>query len=41
MAFQEGESAKKLANPTRGSIEDAAKRYRALAERFEAARQHR
>jgi hypothetical protein len=42
MAFQEGERAKKLENPTtRGPIEDASKRYRALAEKFEAARQRR
>jgi hypothetical protein len=39
MAYQEGERAKKLENPTtRGPIEDASKRYRALAEKFEAAR---
>jgi hypothetical protein len=39
MAYQEGERAKKMENPTtRGPIEDAAQRYAALAERFEAAR---
>ena len=39
MAHQEGERAKRLENPTtRGPIEDAAKRYRALADRFEGAR---
>jgi hypothetical protein len=39
MAHQEGERAKKLENPTtRGTIEDASKGYRALAEKFEAAR---
>lgn len=39
MAYQEGERAKKLENPTtRGPIEDAAKRYRALAEKVERAR---
>jgi hypothetical protein len=38
MAFQEGERAKKLENPTtRGPIEAAAARYRALAEKFDAA----
>jgi hypothetical protein len=41
MAFQEGRlSAKKMENPTtRGPIESAARRYAALAEKFEAARQ--
>ena len=38
-AYQEAERAKKLENPTtRGPIEDASKRYRALGEKFEAAR---
>ncbi len=39
MAYQEGERAKKMENPTtRGPIENAAHSYRALAESFEAAR---
>jgi hypothetical protein len=39
MAYQEGERAKQLENPgMRGPIENAAKRYSALAERFEEAR---
>jgi hypothetical protein len=39
MAYQEGERAKKLENPTtRGPIETAAKRYRVLADKFEQAR---
>jgi len=39
MAFQEGERAKRLENPTtRAPIEQAAERYAALAEMFEAAR---
>lgn len=39
MAYQEGERAKRMENPTtRGPIESTAKRYAALAERFEAAR---
>jgi hypothetical protein len=39
MAFQEGERAKKLENPgMRAPIENAAQRYAALAEKFEAAR---
>ena len=39
MAFQEGERAKKLENPTtRGPIETAAMRYAALAEKMGAAR---
>jgi hypothetical protein len=39
MAYQEGERAKKMENPTtRGPIESAAQRYAALAEKFEAAR---
>jgi len=39
MAYQEGERAKKLENPTiRGPLETTSKRYAALAEKFEAAR---
>jgi hypothetical protein len=39
MAYQEGERAKKMENPTtRGPIEAAARRYASLAEKFEAAR---
>ena len=39
MAYQEGERAKRMENPTtRGPIENAARRYAALAEKFEAAR---
>jgi hypothetical protein len=39
MAYQEGERAKKMENPTtRGPIEAAAQRYAALVEKFEAAR---
>ena len=39
MAYQEGERAKQMENPTtRGPIEAAARRYAALAEQFEAAR---
>jgi hypothetical protein len=39
MAYQEGERAKKMENPTvRGPIEHLAARYAALAERFERAR---
>ena len=39
MAYQEGERAKKMENPTtRGPIESAAQRYAALAAKFEAAR---
>ena len=42
MAYQEGERAKKLENPTmRGPLESNAKRYAALAEKLEAARKHR
>jgi hypothetical protein len=42
MAYQEGERAKKMENPTtRAPIENAAKRYAALAEKFEAARKRR
>lgn len=39
MAFQESERAKKMENPgMREPVDDAAQRYAALAERFEAAR---
>ena len=39
MAYQEGERARKLENPTtRGPIENAVKRYASLAEKLEAAR---
>jgi hypothetical protein len=39
MAYQEGERAKKMENPgMRAPIEDAARRYGALAEKFQAAR---
>lgn len=39
MAYQEGERAKAMENPgMRGPIENAAKRFAALAEKFEAAR---
>jgi hypothetical protein len=39
LAYQEGERAKKMENPTtRGPIESAAQRYAALAARLEAAR---
>jgi hypothetical protein len=39
MAYQEGERAKKLENPTmRGPLESNARRYTALAEKLEAAR---
>ena len=42
MAFQETERAKKMENPTtRGPVEPAARRYAALAERFEAERKKR
>lgn len=42
IAFQEGERAKKLENPTtRGPIENAARRYAALAAKLEAARKMR
>jgi hypothetical protein len=38
MAYWEGERAKRMENPTtRGPIENAAQRYAALAEKFEAA----
>jgi hypothetical protein len=41
LAYQEGERAKKMENPTmRGPVENAAKRYAALAEKLEAARRH-
>jgi hypothetical protein len=39
MAYQEGERAKKIENPTvRGPLERNARRYAALADKFEAAR---
>jgi len=39
MAYQEGERAKKMENPTmRGPLESNAKRFAALAEKLEAAR---
>jgi hypothetical protein len=39
---REGERAKKMENPTTsGPIENAATRYAALAQKFEAARKHR
>jgi len=39
MAYQEGERAKKLENPTmRGPLESNARRYKALAEKLERAR---
>lgn len=39
MAYQEGERAKKMENPTlRGPLESNARRYAALAEKLEAAR---
>jgi len=39
MAYQEGERAKQMENPTmRGPMENAAQRYAALAEKFETAR---
>jgi hypothetical protein len=39
MAYQEGQRAKRMENPTtRGPIEAAAQRYAALAKKFEAAR---
>jgi hypothetical protein len=42
MAYQEGERAKKLENPTmRGPLEGNAKRYAALAEKLEAARRRK
>jgi hypothetical protein len=42
MAYQEGDRAKKMENPTlRGPLESNARRYAALAERFEGARKER
>ena len=42
MAYQEGERAKKMQNPgMRAPIENAAKRYAALAEKLEGARSRR
>ena len=42
MAYQEGERARTMENPTtHGPIEAAAKRYRALAEKFEAGEEGR
>jgi hypothetical protein len=42
MAYQEGERAKKMENPTtRGPLETNAKQFAALAEKFEAARKQR
>ena len=39
MAYQEGERAKKMENPTtRGPIENAAQRYARLAEKLDASR---
>jgi hypothetical protein len=39
IAYQEGERAKKMENPgMRGPVDNAAQRYAALAEKFEAAR---
>jgi hypothetical protein len=39
LAYQEGERAKKMENPTlRGPLENNARRYAALAQRLEAAR---
>jgi hypothetical protein len=39
MAYQEGERAKQMENPgMRGPVKNAARRYAALAEKFEAAR---
>jgi hypothetical protein len=41
LAYQESERAKKMENPTmRGPVENAAKRYAALAGKLEAARNH-
>jgi hypothetical protein len=41
MAYQEGERAKRMENPTtRGPIENTAKRYATLAAKLEAARKH-
>ena len=42
MAYQEGERTKKTDNPTtRGPIENAARRYAAVAEKLETARKSR
>jgi hypothetical protein len=42
MAYQEGERARKMENPTtRGPVENTAKRYAQLVEKFEAARKAR
>lgn len=42
MAYQEGERAKKMENPTmRGPLETNARRYAALADKLEAARNKR
>jgi hypothetical protein len=42
MAYQEGERARKLDNPSiRGPLETNSKRYAALAEKLEAARKRR
>ena len=39
LAYQEGERAKKMENPsTRGPVENAARRYAALAEKLEGVR---
>jgi hypothetical protein len=41
MAYQEGDRAKKLENPSmRGPIENTARRFAALAEKLETARKH-
>jgi hypothetical protein len=41
MAYQEGERAKKMENPSlRAPMENTAHRFAALAAKFEAARQH-
>jgi hypothetical protein len=42
MAYQEGERARRIENPTlRGPLENNAKRYTILAEKLEAARKRR
>jgi len=42
MAYQEGERAKKMKNPTmRGPVENTSKRFAALAEKFESERRRR
>jgi hypothetical protein len=42
MVYQEGKRAKKMENPTmRGPVENTAKRYAQLVEKFEAARKAR